>query len=229
MRYNKHMKKTNGFSTVVFIFIASILITTFLLLVWNLKFKMTRQKPSTINNRQSQTQSKEKTDSVKSNGKLIKEKLSDGNIKVTNLLGNFEITVPSTYEISDGEENFLIAFNGPDSFEGSTPVLRDFAQLHFIFNELKAASLEEEVKGGYRLSRENEGSPVNYGDIQKLTLGNAQGYSYSCPFLVSQKCIYLPLKNDSEKYLTITKVIADDNNRGYSKELDQILSTLKFK
>jgi len=149
--------------------------------------------------------------------------LPSGDIKITNLLGKFEFVVPVTYNLAGNAKNLSVNFKGAD---GGYPGPRDFAEVQFRILELEKPTLQDQVRDTYTTDKKGAGETPNYDDIKKITLGKANGYSYSCFFLVEQNCIYLPM--DNQKYLFILTRYEDRNNRGYQNEIDQILSTFKF-
>lgn len=156
---------------------------------------------------------------------LTTEELPSGDIRMTDRLSNTEIIVPVTYNLTGDADNFTVSFHGIDSDKGPGP--RDFSQLQFRHIS-REGNLYEKVKEEYRVSKEDDGDTVNYSDIKEIKLGNIKGYYYLCPFLVPQECIYLPLENNPQNYLFILKSFSDENNRGYEKELYQILTSLKY-
>jgi hypothetical protein len=154
---------------------------------------------------------------------LETKELATGEIQVTNTLGNFEVTAPNNYTLSGDAKNFTLSFNGPGS---SRPGPNDFAKIQFRIFSQEEKTLEEQVRKDYASSQMNEGGKVNYNDIKDFSLGGSRGYSYSCPFLVLQNCIYLPL--DKNNYLLILTSFEDESSSGYKKEIETILSTFKL-
>jgi len=156
------------------------------------------------------------------NSYLIKTTLPDGTVKITNPQFGFEIVAPQNYVVSTDTQNFTIRFEGPNSNQH----LQDFAGLYFNTEILNTSTLEEKVKESYKQIKMNNDGFVNFNDITNININGIQGFSYPCPFLVTQECIFLPL--NAKNYLSILKNYSDGYNRGYSKQLDQILSTFRL-
>ncbi len=155
---------------------------------------------------------------------LQKTEFGEGKVKITNLLWQFELVAPATYNLIGDTNNFSVSFDGPNS--GSAPP-QDLVNVNFQIHKLdENETFYEKVKAEYTLSKKARGETADYKDLTNITIGEVAGYTYPCWFLVRQDCAYLPLGSDN--YLSILTTISDDYQRGYSQEIDQILSTLKF-
>ena len=151
--------------------------------------------------------------------------LPTGDIKITNPIGNFEIVVPATYTLTGDVNNFGLIFPSPDSGDPDLPTIP--TSIGLKIRKLEQKSLQDQVKEEYSSTKINEGETPNYNDIKSITLGGVNGFSYPCPFLVQQECIFLPLDEAKFLFVLITNY-SDENRGGYGKEIDQILSTFKF-
>jgi hypothetical protein len=142
---------------------------------------------------------------------------------VTYNLSALSITAPIKYKIQGNKDNFTIEYNNDmvDHFNG---IQRDFSQLHFRVLPL-VGTLSEFANKSFiehqKYDELNEG-----GEVFAVSYGNLNGYAYNCPFITSQKCIFLPIENSDKLYLSIAKLYSDPNNFGYDKELEDILSTI---
>ena len=200
------MKKHNGFA-VTYLMTAILLLLSALVFFTYLSQRKNLRDESNIANKNT----------------LTTALLPNGDIVISDFLSNIKVTVSAIYNLTGEAGNFTVSFHGIDS--GKNPGPRDFSQLQFRYDSLNG-NLYEKVKEEYRSSNKNNDSSIDYNDIKKIKLGNIDGFYYSCPFLVTQECIYLPLANNSQKYLFILKSFSDENNRGYEKELDQILNSV---
>lgn len=141
----------------------------------------------------------------------------------TNSFYGYSIRYPENWSISQlNNDGLNLRFEGPKT---GKPTLDNFAQIN-ISVQKNTVPLPELVKKDFKRMRENEGQPVNYDEIKMINIkGGAQGYSFSCPFLVHQDCIYIPLKSG---YINILTSYSDDENKGYGKTINEILSTFTF-
>lgn len=150
--------------------------------------------------------------------------LENSKLQITDSLNKIQFEIPDKYVITGDTRNYAIGIKGIKAVDG--PDLQDFAQLQVRREELEvdlAMLVEEE----YLKTTKNTQTEPNLAEIKEIKAGQLNGYSYSCPFLVEQTCMYFALEDTTEYYLFVRKSLSDDFYRGYEREITNILSSIK--
>ncbi len=209
------MKNNLGFSTVLLLILLCIVI---LLLIGTYVRSAQLVKKLPVSKTQ---HSRIKADMDK---KLFTQTLSDGSVQITDTLNRISFVVPETYNISGDAYNYTVSFHGIHSEEGPGP--RDFSQLRISLLDLQG-SLYNDVVADFNRPEISEKISPDTNAIVQVKFGNLSGYSFKCPFLVSQTCIYLKHPDFPKKSIFILKSFADERGQGYEQELDKILSSIE--
>ncbi len=157
---------------------------------------------------------------------LIKTVLPNGTLKITNSRFGFEIVGLKDYKVlSYNTMHLSFGYLGPNSDD---PVAgpNDIANFNLNVEPLNG-SLEDKVKDDYKRIKQSDSEIINFDEISSININGIKGFSYSCPFLIAQDCIYFPLRVNNY-YLFILRNYSDYYNRGYKVQLDQILYSLKY-
>ncbi len=153
------------------------------------------------------------------------KELPNNQAKITNLLGGFSITAPTTYTLIGTSENLSMSYKGPENgTDGPPPV--DFATLHFRVHDLETETLLETVNIEFSQFTENSDVKITNNEPKETYVGDFKAYHFDCPFLVQQECYYAELPSYSNKYLFVLKSFSDDFSNGYSQQMNEIMSTV---
>jgi hypothetical protein len=210
-QYNKHMNKAGGYSTLLAILSVLTLSASLIAVVLMIDTYSTVEPPA-----------QDVSSSIPEND-LVFTSLDGGYVRIKDPAAGFNIVIPGNYKISGTGGNFTVYV---DSGEES-PELKDFAKLHFR-QVLASIPFEDKVRESYEENAEISDGVYDYSKITERNVGTVEGLSYSCPFLVDQECIFIPVVSTPGSHLFILKTLEDSGGVGYDGQLEAILQTFSF-
>jgi hypothetical protein len=137
---------------------------------------------------------------------------------------SFTLRYPEDFRIEEEGSSYILTKAGPTQRAGTE--LYDGVAIIINWHDLDGASLSEYVDQ-HLAATKNDGISTVVRGKEPITIGQYQGYSYVIEGL-GQFTKNFIVKEGSNQALQIEYLVADDNNQGYQRVVDQVLASIQL-